>query len=145
MTRQNAPRRQRDIQKQVAQADRKHPKEKAAHAMQARVRKYPAPPFPRQHQGKPGSEAVLNPPPMYDAPFYFGSRKLKNRIALIAGGDSGIGRAVAILFAREGADIAIVYLNQHEDANATKEGVEAEGRRCILIIEHIPGRLIVQR
>jgi NAD(P)-dependent dehydrogenase (short-subunit alcohol dehydrogenase family) len=133
MSTKKRPRRQRDIQAQVARADKKHPKEKATSTMQAGARKYPAPPFPRQHQSKPGSEAVLNPPPMYDAPFYLGSRKLENRIALITGGDSGIGRAVAILFAREGADVALVYLNEHEDANLTREGVEAEGRRCILI------------
>jgi NAD(P)-dependent dehydrogenase (short-subunit alcohol dehydrogenase family) len=133
MNTKNAPRRQREIQKQVALADKKHPKKKTEKAMQAGARKYPAPPFPRQHQGKPGSEAVLNPAPMYDAPFYVGSRKLENRVALITGGDSGIGRAVALLFAREGADIAIVYLNEHEDANLTKERIEAEGRRCVLI------------
>jgi len=66
-------------------------------------------------------------------PSYFGSRKLENKVALITGGDSGIGRAVAILFAREGADIAVAYLNEHADANLTKEKVEAEGRKCILI------------
>ena len=133
MSTKSAPRRQREIQKQVAHADKKHPKEKAGQAMQAGARKYPAPPFPRQHQSKPGSEAALDPPPMYDAPFYVGSRKLENRVALITGGDSGIGRAVAILFAREGADIALVYLNENEDANATKASVEAEGKRCILV------------
>ena len=133
MSKKNAPRRQRDIQRQVGRADKQHPKVKAKQAMQAGARKYPAPPFPRQHQAKPGMEATLNPPPMYDAPFYAGSRKLENRVALITGGDSGIGRAVAILFAREGADIAIVYLNEREDANVTKEKIEAEGRRCILI------------
>jgi hypothetical protein len=133
MSKKSAPSRQRDIQKQVARADKKHPKVKAKQAMQAGARKYPAPPFPRQHQGKPGAEATLDPPPMYDAPFYIGSRKLENRVTLITGGDSGIGRTVAILFAREGADIAIVYLNKHEDANVTKEKIEAEGRRCVLI------------
>ena len=121
------------IQKQVARAERKHPKEKAELAMQAGAREYPSPPFPKQHQSKPGSEAHLNPAPLYDAPFYLGSRKLENKVALITGGDSGIGRAVAILFAREGAHIAVAYLNEHEDAKVTKEKVEAEGRKCLLI------------
>ena len=119
MSTKNAPRRQRKIQNQVARADKKHPKKKGAQAMQAGARKYPTPPFPGNiRQARLGGH--LDPPPMYDAPFYIGSRKLENRIALITGGDSGIGRAVAILFAREGADIAIVYLNEHEDAKVTK-------------------------
>ncbi len=69
---------------------------------------------------------------MYDAPFYKGSDKLQDKVALITGGDSGIGRAVAVLFAREGADVAIAYLNEHDDAEETKRAVEEEGRRCIL-------------
>jgi hypothetical protein len=109
----SAPRRQRKIQEQVAKADRNHSKREPKHAMQAGARAYPAPPFPRQHQDKPGREGRLNPPPLYDAPFYLGSRKLENKVALITGGDSGIGRAVAILFAREGADVALAYLNEH--------------------------------
>ena len=128
-----ARRRQRQIQHQVAKADKKNPKKHADQAMQAGARNYPAPPFPKQHQGKPGSEARLNPLPLYDAPFYLGSRKLDNKFALITGGDSGIGRAVAILFAREGADVAIAYLSEHKDAQVTKQKVEAEGRKCILI------------
>ena len=133
MASQNAPQRQRAIQKQVARADEAHPKAETKRAMQAGARGYPAPPFPRQHQRKPGSEATLNPPPLYDAPFYLGSGKLENKVALITGGDSGIGRAIAILFAREGADVAVAYLNEHEDAKLTKEKVEAEGRKCILV------------
>ena len=70
---------------------------------------------------------------MYDAPHYKGSEKLLDKIALITGGDSGIGRSVAVLFAREGADIALAYLDEHEDAEETKQAVEQEGRRCILI------------
>jgi NAD(P)-dependent dehydrogenase (short-subunit alcohol dehydrogenase family) len=129
----SASRRQRKIQEQVALADKRRPKLEPRKAMQAGARRYPAPPFPRQHQRTPGLEAALNPSPLYDAPFYFGSRKLENKVALITGGDSGIGRGVAILFAREGADIAVAYLNEHADAKATKETVEAEGRKCILI------------
>ena len=71
--------------------------------------------------------------PMYDAPHYKGSDKLRDKVALITGGDSGIGRAVAVLFAREGADIAVAYLDEHEDAEETKRAVETEGRRCILL------------
>ena len=70
---------------------------------------------------------------MYEAPGYKGSEKLKDMVAIITGGDFGIGRAVAVLYAREGADVAIVYLNEHEDAQETKRAVEKEGRRCILI------------
>ena len=101
--------------------------------MQAGARRYPEPPMPAQHQAKPGIEAKLDPAPMYDAPYYRGSDKLKDKVALITGGDSGIGRAVAVLYAREGADVAIVYLSEHEDANETKAAIEREGRRCLLI------------
>ena len=93
----------------------------------------PEPPMPAQHLRKPGLEADLALRPEYDAPTYQGSDKLKDKVALITGGDSGIGRAVAVLYAREGADIAIVYLNEDEDAEETKRAVEAEGRRCILL------------
>jgi NAD(P)-dependent dehydrogenase (short-subunit alcohol dehydrogenase family) len=130
----NPPARQRKIQEQVRHSDRKNPKRELKEAMQAGAREYPAPPFPGQHQRKPGSESDLEPSPMYDAPYYLGSGKLKEKVALITGGDSGIGRAVAILFAREGADIAISYLGEEEeDARITQEKVAAEGRRCILI------------
>ncbi|MDP3852662.1 SDR family NAD(P)-dependent oxidoreductase [Phenylobacterium sp.] len=102
-------------------------------AMQAGAREYPAPPFPKQHLAKPGLEADLRLAPMYDAPFYKGSEKLKDKVALITGADSGIGRAVAVLFAREGCDIAIAYLDEHQGAEVTKEAVEKEGRRAILL------------
>ncbi|RAK61211.1 short-chain dehydrogenase [Phenylobacterium hankyongense] len=101
--------------------------------MQAGAREYPAPPFPRQHLKKPGLEAELELQPMWDAPFYKGSEKLKDKVALITGADSGIGRSVAALFAREGADVAIAYLDEHEDAEMTKQAVEKEGRRAILL------------
>ena len=101
--------------------------------MQAGARRYPEPPFPEQHQPKPGDEAALDPAPMYDAPFWKGSGKLAGKVALISGGDSGIGRAVAVLFAREGADVAIAYLAEDTDAEATAAAVQEEGRRAILI------------
>jgi NAD(P)-dependent dehydrogenase (short-subunit alcohol dehydrogenase family) len=101
--------------------------------MQAGAREYPAPPLPKQHLEKPGVEAELQLQPMWDAPFYKGSGKLTDKVALITGADSGIGRAVAVLFAREGADVAIAYLEEDEDAQTTKDAVEKEGRRAILI------------
>src|SRR5690606_11954931 len=80
----------------------------------------------------PGNEADLHPAPRYMAPAYAGSGKLDGFAAIITGGDSGIGRAVAVMFAREGADVAIVYLNEHADAKATRQAVEQEGRHCRL-------------
>ena len=120
MPTRHAATRQRRIQRQVRAADRARPKKEAERAMQAGARKYPAPPFPKQHQPKPGHETALDPPPLYDAPFYLGSRKLERKVALITGADSGIGRAVAIFFAREGADVALSYLDEHKDARITK-------------------------
>lgn len=102
-------------------------------AVQAGARKYPEPPFPKQHQTKPGDEAALDPAPMYDAPFWKGSGKLEGMAAIITGGDSGIGRAVAVLFAREGCDVAICHLDEEQDAADTKAAVEAEGRRAIVL------------
>jgi NAD(P)-dependent dehydrogenase (short-subunit alcohol dehydrogenase family) len=100
---------------------------------QTGARAYPAPPMPKQHLRKPGLESDLDLRPMYDAPYYKGSDKLRDKVALITGADSGIGRAVAVLFAREGADIAIAYLEETSDAEETRRAVEAEGRRCILL------------
>ena len=125
---------QRDIQRKIDASDRKQPgRKEAGGAMQAGAQDYPEPPFPAQHQAKPGEEASLVPEPMYDAPHYEGSNKLRNKVAIVTGGDSGIGRSVAVLYAREGADIAIVYLSEHKDAEDTKHAVEREGRRCTLI------------
>jgi len=101
--------------------------------MQAGAREYPAPPLPKQHLEKPGQEADLELKPLWDAPYYKGSGKLAGKVALITGADSGIGRSVAVLFAREGADVAIAYLDEDEDADLTKQAVEAEGRRAILV------------
>jgi NAD(P)-dependent dehydrogenase (short-subunit alcohol dehydrogenase family) len=102
-------------------------------AVQAGDRKQPASPLPRQQLVKPGREGKLRPRPNWLAPGYRGSGKLAGRVALITGGDSGIGRAVAVLFAREEADVAIAYLDEHEDALETVQAVEREGRRCLRI------------
>lgn len=89
---------------------------------------------PAQHQEKqPGEESKMSPKPLEKDSKYFGSGKLKGKTALITGGDSGIGKAVAIAYAKEGANIAIVYLDEHSDAEDTKIQVENEGVRCILI------------
>ncbi|ADV66823.1 SDR family oxidoreductase [Deinococcus maricopensis] len=90
--------------------------------------------LPPQHQDQqPGVEAEMTPDPVYIKPDYKAAGKLTGKAAIITGGDSGIGRAVAVHFAHEGADVAIVYLNEHEDAQATQQLVEAAGRRCVLI------------
>ena len=103
-------------------------------AMQAGSRPHPEPPLPKQHQEKPGIESKLRPRPQYKAPEYRGSGKLADMVAIITGGDSGIGRAVAVLYAREGADVAIIYLaDEQSDAEETRDAVQAEGRRCLLI------------
>jgi NAD(P)-dependent dehydrogenase (short-subunit alcohol dehydrogenase family) len=113
--------------------------------MQAGARNYPEPPFPKQHHPKPGEEWKIEPAPLYDAPFWQGSKKLDGKVALITGGDSGIGRAVAVLFAREGADIAIAYLSEDRDAETTKQAVEAEGRRCLALRGDVASRAFCRR
>lgn len=90
--------------------------------------------LPGQHQEKqPGAEHAMEPEPETIYPDYTGSGKLEGKCALITGGNSGIGRATAVMFAREGADVGVVYLDQHEDADETKRRIEQEGQRCVLI------------
>jgi len=90
--------------------------------------------MPPQTQSKPGLESEMHPRPLYKAPSYRGSDKLLNQVALITGGDSGIGRAVSVLFAREGADVAIVYLpEEQKDAEETAEAIKSEGRSALLL------------
>ena len=130
-----------DIQRQVREADRVRPRKEMHGAMQAGARKYPEPPFPTEALEKPGLEDGQALAPMYDAPFWRGSGKLEGRVAIITGGDSGIGRAVAILFAREGADVAIMHLpHEQGDADTVRRGVEAEGRRAITIAGDVTDR-----
>src|SRR5579871_5573331 len=93
----------------------------------------PKPPFAHQTQPMPGRSAAMRPQPDYGEDSYKGSGRLLDKKALITGADSGIGRAVALAFAREGADIAVSYLSEDEDAKETQRLVEAAGRRCLLI------------
>jgi NAD(P)-dependent dehydrogenase (short-subunit alcohol dehydrogenase family) len=129
------------IQRQVRDADAARPPINMQGAMQAGARAYPAPPFKSGDSAKPGSEAGLHQAPLYDAPFWKGSGKLADKIALITGGDSGIGRAVAVLFAREGADVAILHLpDEAEDAETMLKAVRAEGRRAMAIAGDVGDR-----
>lgn len=126
---------QRKVQREIDALDKSRSGQKQAgeSPVQAGLHEERAPPFPPQHLQKPGLEADLEVVPQFMASGYRGSGKLQDMAALITGGDSGIGRAVAVLYAREGADVAIVYLNEHEDAEETRRCVEREGRRCVLI------------
>src|SRR5437764_359973 len=135
----------RTLQKDTEQRDEKRPPLKAEKPMQAGARKLPQPSFPEPHQANPGQEHKLDPAPMFDAPYYEGSHKLKGKVALITGGDSGIGRSVAVLFAREGADVAIVHLDEEADAEVTRKAVEAEGRRCLVLKGDVTDRSFCRR
>jgi NAD(P)-dependent dehydrogenase (short-subunit alcohol dehydrogenase family) len=133
--------RQRAIQAQVREADRARPPEEMRGAMQAGARRYPEPPFAAQGLEKPGIEQSQQLAPMYDAPYWKGSGKLQDRVAIITGGDSGIGRAAAVLFAREGADVAIMHLkHEQEDAEVVRQAVKGEGRRAITIAGDVTDR-----
>ncbi|HEY4542355.1 MAG TPA: SDR family NAD(P)-dependent oxidoreductase, partial [Noviherbaspirillum sp.] len=90
--------------------------------------------IPAQHQDRqPGKQSEMTPRPLAEMKNYKGSEKLKGKVALVTGGDSGIGRAVAIGFAKEGANVVIAYLEEHEDAQDTQRHIEAEGRECVLL------------
>src|SRR5579875_309792 len=93
----------------------------------------PTPPMSEQQQSMPGSSAAMDPPPDYGEDSYRGSGRLRNKRAIITGGDSGIGRAVALAFAREGADVLVSYYNEHDDAKETERLVKEAGRRCELV------------
>jgi NAD(P)-dependent dehydrogenase (short-subunit alcohol dehydrogenase family) len=97
------------------------------------MKSYPKPPFPPQSQHVPGSSDDMQPKPDYGEDSYVGSNRLKDKVALITGADSGIGRAVALAFAREGADVVVSYLDEHDDARETQRLVESAGRRCVLV------------
>jgi NAD(P)-dependent dehydrogenase (short-subunit alcohol dehydrogenase family) len=94
---------------------------------------FPTPPFPKQRQPMPGHSAEMDPPPDYGEDSYKGSGRLANKKAVITGADSGIGRAVALAFAREGADILVSYYNEHDDARETQRLVESAGRLCLVV------------
>ena len=124
---------QKAIQSRQDQRDASEQKAERRDPVQTDAIVRPVPPLPNQHLSKPGIEAEMTLRPQFMAEHYKGSGKLQGQVAIITGGDSGIGRAVAVLFAREGANVAIMYLNEHEDAAETQRCVEAEGTRCVTI------------
>ncbi len=137
---EQAARKQRQLQEQQDSKDassrpgrQKGGKAGAGQAAPGPGRSEPSPEMPRQHLAKPGLQHQMALQPRTSAPAYQGSGKLEGLSALITGGDSGIGRAVAVLFAREGADVAIAYLNEHEDARETCRLIETEGRRSLAL------------
>lgn len=112
----------------------------------AKLQQEPTSPLPAQSQPKPGLDSAMTPRPKYKAPLYNGSGKLRDKVALITGGDSGIGRSVAVLYAREGADIAIVYLPpEQSDAEETQQAIEKEGRKAVLIPGDVTDRAFCER
>ena len=120
--------------KSKAASSRRAPKKRASGNGNGKMEE-PRSPMPAQHQSKPGIEAKLKPRPRNQAPLYAGAGKLKEKVALITGGDSGIGRAVAVLFAREGADVAFTFLKEEkQDAEETRRAVQAEGRTAYPIM-----------
>ena len=128
----DAAKKARAIQQEQDRKDAASKTEESDAAVQTGIDQ-PAPPMSDQHLAKPGIEADMEQRPRFMAEAYKGSGKLEGQVAIVTGGDSGIGRAVAVLFAREGADVAIIYLNEHVDAEETRRHIEAEGRRCITI------------
>jgi len=134
-TPESTARRQRRIQAEQDRRDQAGNAKKSddeKQPVQAGARRQPEK-LPAQHIAKPGHEAELDLAPQFLAPDYRGSGKLEGFAAIVTGADSGIGRAVAVLFAREGADVTVAYLDEHDDAAETKRCIEAEGRRCLLV------------
>lgn len=124
---------QQNIQRMQDRRDSSDSGSRQEQTVQTGSHEYPGAPMPDQHLQKPGQEKDMSLKPEFMARDYRGSGKLAGSVAIITGGDSGIGRAVAVLYAREGADVAIIYLNEHDDANETKRHIEHEGRNCLLI------------
>jgi len=113
--------------------------------MQMTQAKTTIPTFPAQHQEQqPGFESLMNPKPVAEDGAYLGSAKLKGKVAIISGGDSGIGRAVSIVYAKEGADVVIAHLNEHDDANETKARIEQLGQRCLVVAGDIGDEVFCQ-